>query len=112
MLLIVNFNQTGLPTGAGIRAGAVPANSSTSSDRMGRPRLYTCVVSTLSICTASPCPLHVSYSRQAGPNVARNPQHSRAEPYTICSFAPSSFCLTRSWSWRLHAHGLSDQSQR
>ena len=72
MLLIVNFNQTGLPAGAGVRAGAVPANSSTSS---GRPRLYTCVVSTLSMCTSSPCPdyllaLTISCAWQAGPMTA------------------------------------------
>ena len=59
MLLIVNFNQTGLPTGAGVRAGVVPANSTAGSDRMGRPRLYTCVVSALRICTAPACPPYV-----------------------------------------------------
>ena len=111
MLLIVNVNQTGLPTGAGVRAGAVPANSTAGSDRMGRPRLYTCVVSTLRISTASTCPPYVPCAWQARPLSACSHKHSRSHPYTVCSIVPPSLCLTRSWPWCLHACRFKSQSQ-
>ena len=110
----------GCPAGAGVRAGAVPANSTTGSDRMGLPRLYTCVVSTLCISTASTCPPYVPCAWQARPLSACSHKHSRSSSVHClqhCAIRPSvspeaghGVCMRVDSRVRVKCHGRVDSA--